>query len=116
MAKRRRWKTALYRGCHDMTRSVALKVVDSHGMPGLFPVTAATIWAAWHRLSGQSSARLPRLAGYEMLMSCDWRHRLGLTVSGASEPSLIKPNFFGSQTGRPSWVLTISSDRGAMKP
>ena len=35
----------------------------------------------------------------EMLISCDWRHRLGLTVSGAYEPSLMKSNVFGSQTG-----------------
>src|SRR5262245_49644211 len=52
----------------------------------------------------------------EMLMSWDWRHRLGLTVSGAAMPSLMKPYLAGSQIGLPLAPVSTFCGSGAMKP
>ena len=51
-----------------------------------------------------------------MLMSWDCRQRLGLTLSGAFSPSLMKPYFVGSQMRFPAWPLIISLGRGATSP
>src|SRR3546814_10116584 len=52
----------------------------------------------------------------EMFNSCACRHRLGLTVSGASDPSLMKLYLVGSQTGLPCAPLIMASGSGAMNP
>ncbi|MCY1536202.1 hypothetical protein D9M68_716480 [compost metagenome] len=51
-----------------------------------------------------------------MFSNWDCRHRLGLTVSGAAAPSLMKSYFFGSQTRLPPAPLIMPSGSGAIKP
>ena len=51
-----------------------------------------------------------------MLISCDWRQRLGLTVSGAAASSVMKLYCCGFQIGLPAWPWIISVGRGAISP
>ena len=52
----------------------------------------------------------------EMLISCDCRHRLGFTESGAGSPSLMKAYLSGFQIGVPLACLRTPAGSGAMKP
>src|SRR3546814_10336361 len=51
-----------------------------------------------------------------MLMSCDWRQRLGLTVSGASASVLMKLYCCGFQIGLPDWPSIMAEGSGAIRP
>jgi hypothetical protein len=51
-----------------------------------------------------------------MLISWDCRHRLGFTVSGAFDPSVMKAYFCGFQMVFPDWPLMISAGNGAISP
>src|SRR3546814_10811764 len=51
-----------------------------------------------------------------MLMSCDWRQRLGLTVSGASASVVMKLYCCGFQIGLPDWPSIMAEGSGAIRP
>ena len=51
-----------------------------------------------------------------MLMSCDCRQRLGLTVSGAAASSVMKPYCPGFQIVLPASPVMTSDGSGAMSP
>jgi hypothetical protein len=51
-----------------------------------------------------------------MLISCDWRQRLGLTVSGAAASSVMKLYCSGFQIGLPACPSIISTRSGAISP